>query len=464
MSKVLKARLADLVALLLSFLLALVIWVNANQVEDPLIRRALQIPVEYLAAPEDVRIIEPSNLNTPVLIAFEGPTSIVNELTAEDFLATVDLSQVPKGQELPVPVVVQTENTEIALDPPAPSEINVHLEELVTKEVPVQLEFRGSVPRGYTAETPLIEPNVIKVRGLASDVNRLAFARVNVFLNNSDTQTKIETPQPIFYDSQGNVASVIGLDLDPNRVTVTVPINEAEDFANKVISVNVVGNPAPGYRVLNATVNPPSVLVTGTPTQLERPFTVQTEPIDVTGLTETFETRVSLDLPPGITLDEVQEISATVEIEPFSSTKVFNRPVELQGTNEELETIIEPENIRVVLFGPLPVLDALPEQEVLVTLDIFGLDVGTHELEPAVTIPDRGLELRSIQPALVTVNITRPVTISDTITDTNALTDTSSFLLRDRLTVDLDKVGRPYQPSFVPLPALDDPRRFFTTI
>ena len=94
-----KARLADLIALLLSFLLALVIWVNANQTEDPVIRRALQIPIEYIGEPDNVRIIQPTNQNTPVLIAYEGPTSVVNELTADDFIATVDLSQVPFGEE-----------------------------------------------------------------------------------------------------------------------------------------------------------------------------------------------------------------------------------------------------------------------------------------------------------------------------------------------------------------------------
>jgi YbbR domain-containing protein len=410
-----KSRLTDLAALLLSCLLAIAIWVNAQQGEDPPIRNALQIPVSFINLPENATLITPSNPNTTVLVAFQGPTSAVEGLTADNFTASVDLSQAIFGQEQVLPVNVRIATEEITLDPPAPNEITVYLEQLVTRDIPVELELRGSVPRGYTADEPLVEPQFITVQGIASEVNPLADARISVFLSNEDRQTKIVSPQPIFYDQQGRVAGVSNLALSHNTVNVTIPIQEAADFANKVISVNVVGEPAPGYRVLNATVEPPSVLVTGRPSQLELPFRLQTEPIDVTGLTDTFQTRVSLLLPEGVTLDELQEIVATVEIEPFSSTKVFNRPVEVLGLNDELEAIVEPETVRVVLFGPLPVLDALPEQEVEVTIDVFGLDVGTYQLEPDVIYPDRGLEKRSIQPALITVTITDSITNTDNL-------------------------------------------------
>lgn len=418
-----KARLADILALLLSLILALAIWFNAQQAEDPLIRRVLQIPVDFIGIPENVKIIEPDNLNTTVLVAYEGPTSVVDLLGADDFSAEVDLSQISVGQEQTVPINVRVNNDEVTVNLPAPSEIAVHLEELVTKQIPVELELRGSIARGYIAEDPLIEPEFITVKGTASDVDKLALARITVFLGNEDVQTKIASPQPIFYDQQGRVAGVSNLELSHNQVDVTLPIREAADFANRVISVNIIGEPAPGYRVLNTSVNPPSVLVTGRPSQLELPFRVQTEPIDVTGLTESFQTRVSLTLPEGVTLDEVQEIVATVEIEPFSSTKIFNRPVEILGVAEGLTATADPETVRVVLFGPLPVLDALPEQEISVTADLFGLGVGKHMVEPDVLYPDRGLEKRSIQPALVTIIITDAITNSNGLTESLGLTN-----------------------------------------
>jgi YbbR domain-containing protein len=83
------------------------------------------------------------------------------------------------------------------------------------------------------------------------------------------------------------------------------------------------------------------------------------------------------------------------------------------GINEDLEATIEPDTLRVVLFGPSPVLDTLTEQEVRVSLDLFGLEPGEYMLEPDVDVPDRGLELRSIQPSTIEVIISEPITPTD---------------------------------------------------
>lgn len=444
MMRMARSLVANLVTILLCFILAVIIWVNAMQVDDPDLKRALQIPATFIGLPEGVIRLSPADDNPPVLITYEGPTSVVSALNQDDFTAIIDLSEVPLGSEASVGVEIQSKNTQVTLEPPIPETISVRLEKLVTREIDVELDIRGEVARGHTMDEPLIDPPFITVTGTESEVERLDFAQVTIFLND-DTQTRIESPQPLFYNRQGRVASVSGLQLSTELVQVTIPINESADFANKVITADIVGEVAPGYRVLGVTIEPSSVLVTGLPTRLAQPFRVQTEPIDITGLTETFQDQVSLVLPTGITLDSVVEITATVQIEPFSSTKIYNQPIELLGVAEDLEAIIDPDTVRVVLFGPSPVLDTLTEQEVRVTLDLFGLKPGEYTLEPDVDVPDRGLELRSIQPAVIEVIIT------EAITSTERLTDTES-LLPDSLALTVTQVETAVPTTFLPTP------------
>ncbi|WP_420629360.1 YbbR-like domain-containing protein [Candidatus Leptofilum sp.] len=428
MMRVARSLIANLVTLILSFILAVIIWVNAMQVDDPDLKRVLQIPATFVGLPEDVTRLSPADDNPPVLITYEGPTSIVSALDQTDFTAIIDLSEVPLGSDVTVPVEIQAENTDIVLEAPIPETVTVRLEKLVTREIDVQLDIRGDVARGHTMGEPLIDPPVITVTGTETEVDLLDFAQVTIFLND-DTQTRIESPQALFFNRQGRVASVSGLQLNTEQVEVTIPINESADFANKVITADIVGEVAPGYRVLGVTIEPSSVLVTGLPTRLAQPFRVQTEPIDITGLTETFQDQVSLDLPIGITLDSVTEITVTVQIEPFSSTKIYNQPIELLGITETLEATISPNTVRVVLFGPSPVLDTLTEQEVRVTLDLFDLEPGEYALEPDVDVPDRGLELRSIQPAVIEVVITEVMTPTEEITETESLLPIAPGLL-----------------------------------
>jgi YbbR domain-containing protein len=422
-----RSFLAGTTTLLLSLLLAIVIWFNAVQAEDPDTRRSVQIPVTYVGLPENVVIVEPENPEKDILITYEGRTSIVTELGPNDFSAIVDLSGVPVGEFQQVPVQIETSEQDITVNPPTPDQIDIFLEELKTVEVPVRVDIRGSVARGHTREQELIEPAKISVTGRASDVDILDFAQVTVFLN-GDNQTIVTTPQPIYYDRQGRVASVRNLDVSTNEVQVTVPIHESADFAEKIISVNIVGEPAPGYRLISARVNPSSVLVTGSPTRLLQPFSIQTEPIDITGLTESFSDSVTLILPAGIEQDEVEEITVNVQIEPFRSTKIFNQTVTIQGLEEDKTGELDPETVRVVLFGPSPVLEAMTEQEILVNVDAFGLEDGTYNLEPIVTFPEqRGLELRSVQPSVVSLMITDTLTTTNGISNTLPITDETSL-------------------------------------
>ena len=189
-----------------------------------------------------------------------------------------------------------------------------------------------------------------------------------------------------------------------------------------MISVDWVGYPAPGYRLLSVTVDPPSVLVKGLPDSVNALTRLQTEPIDITGLTDTFTQQATLDLPADVTLDQVEEIFVTIEIEPILSTDTREREVEILGLRDGFEALLEPDQVRVVLFGPLPQLDTLVDDDVRVTVDIFDLITGTHRIRPSVDLPERGVEVRSIRPEIIQVTITQTVTQS--ITNTNGLTTT----------------------------------------
>ncbi len=424
MIKFARFLLSNLFTLLLSLILALVIWANASKTEDPIQDRWIQIPVDYVGQPESSILLTAQRQN--VQIFFEGPGSIVNQLAANDFSATVDLSQVSYGEEVLVNIDVRLNNSNVTiLSQPEP--VTVLLEQFISRDISVELDIRGEVARGHLRGDPLIDPETITVSGPASSVEILDRARATVFLNNAQ-ETKIDSTQPIFYDRQGRVASVSGLTLSSDQIQVTIPVNEAANYAEKFISIDLVGIPAPGYRLLNTRTEPTSVLVQGPPSRLNAITQIRTEPVDINGLTESFRQQVTLVLPEGITLDEAVEIFVDVEIEPFLTTRPYNQMIQLQGLAESLEATVEPDTVRVVLFGPLPVLETLLDEEVRVTLDLFDLGVGIHSLEPDVDFPDRGVELRSIQPSKVTVNITRMVTITNEITQTLPVTDTTSSL------------------------------------
>jgi len=395
--------LTNLMTFFLSMVLAFFIWMSASETQDPIRTRFLEAPVQFVGLPADFVLVDVPARQT-VQIRLEGPDSVLQGYSVDDFVATVDLSQVPSGEQTTVPIVVNMLREGADISFITPEQIDVLLEQQVTREIPVELDFRGSVARGHTQGEALIDPPTIRVRGPAGRVNELSFALVTLFLNGT-AETLVETGRPIFYDLSGRVASVTDLELNRNTVTVTIPVEESAGFADKLITVAWTGEPAPGYRLLSVTVDPPSVLVEGRPAQVNRLVSVTTEPIDITGLTESFQQAAVLALPNGISVDPERTFTVTIEIEPILTTSTFNRVPELRGLRTGLQAEIEPSQVRVVLFGPLPVLDTLSEGDVRVSLNLFGLSKGSHSVVPDVDIPDRGIEIRSVQPTAVTVTI-----------------------------------------------------------
>jgi len=413
-----KTLISYLGSLLLALVLASIIWLNATRAKDPITTQFMQLEVDFVGQPEDSILVKPDTRS--VQIRIEGPQTAVNQVSIADFTAFSDLTQAPYGELVSVPIEITPLSTDLDISP-IPNMIEVLLEQQVSRDIPVELDIRGDVARGHAQGNPLIEPAFITVSGRASLVEQLDFALATVFLNEA-LETTIGEHHPIFYDDQGQVASTVNLNLSTEEIQVTIPVEESDGFADKLITVDWEGYPAPGYRLLSVTVDPPSVLVKGLPARVNSLTRLQTEPIDITGLTGSFAQQATLDLPAGVSLDQDQEIFVNIEIEPILSTDTHEREVEILGLREGVEASLEPEQVRVVLFGPLPVLDTLVADDVRVTVDIFDLISGTHAIHPGVDIPERGIEVRSIRPETIHVTITQ--TLTQTITNTNGLTGT----------------------------------------
>ncbi len=410
--QILRSLLANLSLLILALGLAIAVWATAIRVDDPVENRILEIDVQTVGAPPDAEL-----LNRPpesVLLTIEGPVSALEQASPADYTGVIDLSEVPFGETV-VPIDIRGAIEQVEILTAFPERADIRMEQILTRDIPITLQVRGEVARGHRQGEPRVEPEMIQVTGLASRVNPLSEGRVVVFVDNA-REDLAEQRRPTFYDLEGNVASVAGLSLSPAEVEAVVPVSELAGFAEKPITVNWIGEPAQGYRLLDVNVEPASLQVTGAPALLEG-LRIQTESVVITGLTESESRQVTLDLPAGVSLVDVQPVVVTVEIEPILSGDVVQRPVEVRALGEGLEATLEPEQVRVFLFGPLPVLDSLAEDDVRVTVDLLNLITGTHVLEPVVSVDANDVEVRSTQPPVVTVIISNVITVTNGLTE-----------------------------------------------
>jgi len=138
------------------------------------------------------------------------------------------------------------------------------------------------------------------------------------------------------------------------------------------------------------------------------PGVLETQPLDLENANDELTTRLGIDLPEGVSLVGEQTVLVRVNVSPIqSSLTLSNQVVEVEGLPSSWYAQVAPDNVDVILSGPLPLLDTLSPQDVRVVLDVADLEVGTHQLTPNVEILVSDLVVESILPGTLEVVLSR---------------------------------------------------------
>jgi YbbR domain-containing protein len=402
----------------MAFVLALIVWVSAVTAADPNQERTFSVPIEIIGQNEDIEIV--SDVPERLLFRLYAPRSVLNQLNDENgnLNAWIDLSELGPGtHEVPIQRSISPEVRPVRVVEATPRSTEITLEAIITRTLTIQTDIDGDPAQGYQAEAAQWSHQEVLVSGRSSLVEQVVEVSVSLDISGADeTIERTLTLQPL--DTRGSQVS--GVTLTPSRVTVNLPITLRGGYRNVVIRVLTTGQVAEGYRQTNITVSPPNVLIFSADPDLvtQLPGYVETEPLDLSGATDDFETILSLNLPEGITVVGDPNVLVQVGIAAINASLSTSRSVEVIGLLPGLQAEVAPESIDVILFGPVPDLENLTTVDVRVLVDLTGLEIGEHTITPTVEIlPDR-IRRESIFPETVEVTISAAATPTPTSTGT----------------------------------------------
>lgn len=396
-------RLGDQIsALLLSLLLAFIVWFIAVNQENPIIQREYdeRIAVSVRGLAPGYQIVQDLTRET-VSVTLQGPQNNWTSLDTDDFNAFIDLSGLNGGIHN-IPVRVEVLDPQMRVVSIQREELRVQVDEIIERSVPVRVEVMDSAAFGYEWQTPIVEPISVTVRGPETQVNQVAAARAEVFMRNAKSQ--VERTQPVtLQNSQGQpVARVESI---PNTAHIIVPVEQWPGRKEVAVRVNLTGQPAAGYRLSNVRVNPSTVVLSGAVEILaDVPGFVETEPIDLTGATGEIQQRVQLNIPPDISLFDTNVVDVTISIAAIEGGSTARQAPVIQGLGPGLEANVALDTVDVILSGPLPLLESLESDDIFVLLDLSGLVSGNHTVVPRVVVPT-GIRAEGVLPQSVEVQI-----------------------------------------------------------
>jgi YbbR domain-containing protein len=226
----------------------------------------------------------------------------------------------------------------------------------------------------------------------------------------------VKTVTPLALDGEGRVVN--GVTVSPDTVTVTQPITLLGGYRYVIVRAVSIGQVASGYRLTNIFVSPVGVVVFSSDPELVNnlPGYVETQPIDLSGVEDDFETLVGLNLPDGVSVVGDPKVLVQVSIAMIETSLAVSLQVEVIGLAPGLEVSVSPATVDVILSGPVPVLDNLGATDVRVVVDLSGYGAGTYQFIPVVNILPQRVQKVSMLPSTVEVTITLAPTPTPTVT------------------------------------------------
>ncbi|MBC8496732.1 MAG: hypothetical protein ISS57_18565 [Anaerolineales bacterium] len=395
----------NLSTLLLALILAVIVWVAAVTSSDPNQEQIYLVPVDIIGLASNLEITSefPDRLSLTLL----APRSILDQITKESgtLQAWMDLSGLESGTHtIQLRHQLDSRFRPVRVVDIDPATTELILEALISKTIPIQTGIQGEPTLGYQASPPEWSHDEVTISGRASQVEQVA--TVKTTLNITGAEETIERNLNLLaVDEAGNIVSDVIL--SPSEVSVVQTITLRGGYRNMAVKVVTTGQVADGYRQTSISVSPPNVMVfSADPAVVDQlPGYVETAPLELTASFDDVETILGLNLPEGVSVIGDPNVLVQVGIAAMEGNLKIIRMVETIGVLPEFEARVAPDSVDVILFGPLPVLDALIETDVRVVIDLTGLEVGIHQLAPEVVILPERIQAEAISPENIEVEI-----------------------------------------------------------
>ena len=372
---------------IISFVLAILFWLVIASIEDPETTKNFTVPVtkinEELVRESD-KTYEVTSGNT-VAITVRARQSILSDLTAEDFKAVADFANLSFTGAIPIEVSVLHHTNHVEITKGANTMMKVSIEELASVDKVVSTKAEGSVITGKALGTITVEPNMIRMEGAKTTIDRIAsvYAVVNVSGSSEDSSHVVE---PIVYDSNGDIIDTTDILFSVDSLTVNVTLLDTKTVP---VEWNIDVTAADGYGIESKDYTPSEIQVAGSEEALNAISKVVLDDYVAYDLTEGVEYEADLESivkDSGVSIvnpEKNRNVKLAVRVAPYdqkSGTVEFDA-IELKGKNSDYKYSVSGDtSITYALSGLSTDLEILDDTKLDFILDVTGLEPGNHTL------------------------------------------------------------------------------------
>lgn len=246
-----------------------------------------------------------------VELTLNANAEIAKTLSIKDFTAYVDLQGMGVGKST-ADILVTSKNSNATVLKIKPDQVEVEIEEIAEKNVPIKYSLKGEPKEGYEISGVKLSREEVNIKGAKTKVNEVSEAIVVFSLNGEESGsiTKNGLLKVIDADNE-EVSNIV---IENASIEADIKIKQVTYSKTVGIEPRFIGELSKGW-IEKVTIKPQTIIVQGDPQILSGIDAVETEKIDLRSISGTSTIKASLKLPENITTkDNIDSIVITLEI------------------------------------------------------------------------------------------------------------------------------------------------------
>ena len=281
---------------ILSVLLAIFMWTFVINSTNPTVNKTYRnIPVviknqENLEKSGYTIVGNDEALTTNVKL--KGTREKLVGLKPSNIYASIDIKNAKEGVQS-AEIKVDTLSG-ITVDELEPEEINLNIQKVIEKSLPINLIISDEIKDGRIVEVNELSPQEIKVKGPDSFINKIDRAEVKI--EDMDLlDGKIHSMPVTILDRSGNKLS--GINVSQDDINVSFLVYETKKVP---VKINTTGTITPGFEESSSEVSPNSIVIKGPESVIRDIEEINTKPVNINNLKSSTSGEVKLELPDSV--------------------------------------------------------------------------------------------------------------------------------------------------------------------
>ena len=374
--------------ILLSVLLAVLIWMYIRDVENPT-QEGTYYGVEIQISGE--RVLEERGLTVAsisqktVNVTVNAPISVHNDLRG-NITATVDVSQCTEPGEYQLtctPKLPSNIDTTGAYFPDSAQVVTVVIDNLATETKTLELKLEGSVADGYQAGAPVFDPETVELSGTAEQLAQVS--RAVVILEADGLKQSYSGRLPItLLDENDEPITDTNISVSEETAYLTLPVGVMKEVPLTVSFIP--GGGATGDGDVEVDIQPKTINVIGTEEAVAGLTEISLGSIDLSTVLDTSVITMPIRLSSALdNASGITEAQVTVTIKGLSTRSLDVSNIEITNVPDGYTVEKVTQTRTIVIRGSESALEQVDPNQVWIVADMSKITAtGTNSVPVTV--------------------------------------------------------------------------------